>query len=733
MLDRMTSGAASRLTRGALWAGLAGAAWLGWAAPPPQTAEGTRQMAALLQETAARVDLAVIPYVVNDRRADFLARSLDQPRPLSEQLSFRFRYATELVHAGRSDAALAAIADLRRDAETISPQNWQKAGPMLLLLEAAALLRKGEQDNCSMANTAQSCLLPIRGEGIHRRTEGSTGAIRALQEVLALEPENLRARWLLNIAHMTLGGYPDRVPPELLIPPSVFASEHPLPRFPNVADQAGLDIHGLSGGAILDDFDGDGRLDLMVSAIGFDDQLRFLHNRGDGRFEDRTGASGLAGETGGLNLLQADYDNDGRVDALVLRGAWLGTEGRFPLSLLRNEGGGRFADVTRAAGLLRFAPTQTATWLDYDSDGWLDLFVGNESTPGAVHPCQLFHNERNGTFTERAAAAGVEVKAFVKGVVSGDYDGDGRPDLYVSVGGGDNLLFHNDGPGADPAGWRFTEVGRAAGVTAPQASFAAFFFDYDNDGRLDLYVAGYGANAEDVAADYLGLPTAGERPRLYHNRGDGTFEDVTRAARLDRVMPGMGLNFGDLDNDGWLDFYVGTGNPDLTTLVPNRMFRNDGGKAFQDVTTAGDFGHLQKGHAVCFGDYDEDGDQDIFAELGGAYTADTAHSALFANPGNANAWLRLTLEGVRSNRGAVGARIKVTADGPEGRRVVHRTVGSGGSFGASPLRQEIGLGPARRILDVEVSWPSGQTQRFAGLALRRRYHLREGSPEARKD
>jgi hypothetical protein len=690
-------------------------------------------MAALLKEKGDHVDLTVIPYVVNDRRADALARALDDPsRSLADQLSFRFRYATELVDAGRIDDALAAIAGLRRDAEAISPANWRKAAPMLLTLQAVALLRKGEQDNCNMANTRNSCLLPIRGAGIHIRTEGSSRAIAVLEEILGMDPANLRARWLLNIAHMTLGGYPDRVPPALLIPPRVFAPEHPLPRFTNVADDAGLDVYGLSGGAILDDFDGDGRLDLMVSAIGFDAQLRFFRNLGHGRFEDRTEAAGLTGETGGLNLVQADYDNDGRVDALVLRGGWLGTEGRFPLSLLHNDGGGRFTDVTEAAGLLRFAPTQTATWLDYDGDGWLDLFVGNESTPGAVHPCQLFHNEGNGTFTERAAAAGLDVVAFVKAVVSGDYDGDGRPDLYVSVGGGDNLLFRNDGPARDGAGWRFTEVGRAAGVTQPRASFAAFFFDYDNDGRPDLYVAGYGAMAEDVAADYLGLPNPGERPRLYHNRGDGTFEDVTRAAHLDRVMPGMGLNFGDLDNDGWLDFYVGTGNPDLSTLVPNRMFRNGGKGIFQDVTTAGDFGHLQKGHAICFGDYDDDGDQDVFEQMGGAYTADTAHSVLFANPGNANAWVALTLEGVRSNRSAIGARIHVTVEGDEGRRSLYRTVSSGGSFGASPLRQEIGLGAAKRIVAVDVSWPAtGQTQRFEGLQLRRRYRIREGRGEAR--
>src|SRR5205823_12826185 len=153
----------------------------------------------------------------------------------------------------------------------------------------------------------------------------------------------------------------------------------------------------------------------------------------------------------------------------------------------------------------------------------------------------------------------------------------------------------------------------------------------------------------DIAADYLGVPNQAELPRLYHNNHDGTFTDVTRAARLDKVLHGMGSNFGDLDNDGFLDFYLGTGNPDLSTLIPNRMFRNNEGKFFQDVTTSGGFGHLQKGHGVAFADLDNDGDQDILANLGGAYTGDIYRKALFENPGNSNRWLKLKLVGLQSN------------------------------------------------------------------------------------
>jgi hypothetical protein len=325
---------------------------------------------------------------------------------------------------------------------------------------------------------------------------------------------------------------------------------------------------------------------------------------------------------------------------------------------------------------------------------------------------------------------------FVKGVASGDYDNDGRPDIFVSVQGSEALLFRNHGPSPDGRGWRFRNVAREAGVGRPMASFGVLFFDFDNDAWPDIFVAGWGGfdartMAADVAADYLGLPTSAERGRLYRNNGDGTFEDLTRAAGLHKVVPAMGLNFGDLDNDGWLDLYLGTGNPDFGTLIPNRMFRNADGRRFQDVTTAGNFGHLQKGHAIAFGDVDNDGDQDVFEQMGGAFLADKAHSALYLNPGPRNHWLRLELQGVRSNRSAIGARVKVELTTASGTRHLYRTVGSGGSFGCSPLRAEIGLGDARGIASVEVFWPAtGKTQRLTGLRPDRGYRVVEDARSA---
>ena len=475
---------------------------------------------------------------------------------------------------------------------------------------------------------------------MHQAQRGSRLAIDQFRSILEQDPGNLTAQWLLNIASMTVGEYPAKTPEDWLIPAETFRAEAEITRFRDVAPQLGLARSGLAGGAAMEDFDGDGHLDIMASSSGLRDQIRFYRNNGDGTFTDRTAEAGLMGIVGGLNIIHADYDNDGHTDILVLRGAWMKRGGRHPLSLLRNNGKGGFDDVTESAGLLGFHPTQTAAWGDFDGDGWLDLYVGYESELEDAHPCQLFRNNQDGTFTDVAAAAGVADVSYVKAVVWGDYNNDGRPDLYVSRLGMPNALFRNEGPGSKPGSWRFTDVALAAGVEQPKDSFPAWFFDYDNDGWLDLFVSGWRApnSVADVAADYLGLPHEGETPRLYRNNRDGTFSNVTTAAKLNRLLVAMGANFGDVDNDGWLDFYLGTGAPDLAMLVPNRMFRNAEGRFFQDVTTSAGVGHLQKGHGIAFGDIDNDGDQDIYESMGGAYTGDVYWNTLFLNPGSGNHW-----------------------------------------------------------------------------------------------
>ena len=689
-------------------------------------------MAGRLAQLARDSDVQENPFM-NLERAERLRAALENSITPQEYFDLQPDYADELMKGGKAQESIQAFLELQKTAASgAAPPNARNRTFMLHHL-ALAYLRLGEQENCQAHHNTESCLMPIRGGGVHGRPRGSTEAMRILLEQLQEDPGDLEARWWLNIAAMTLGDYPENVPPQWLIPPSAFASDYDIKPFHDIATVLGVDVDDLAGGSIAEDFDGDGYLDIMVSSTGMHGPLRYFRNNVDGTFSERTAEAGLTGEVWSLNILQTDYDNDGHPDVLMLRGGWLGRAGHLPNSLLRNNGDGTFDDVTERAGLLSFHPTKTATWFDYDNDGHLDLFIGNEWTKRDPNPSELYHNNGDGTFSECAAASGLTVDCFVKGVASGDYDNDGRPDLYVSCRQEQNHLYRNDGPkpgGAGPKEWQFTDVSEAAGVTQPIKSFPTWFFDYDNDGWLDIFVSGYSSeSAGDFAADYLGLPHKGVKPRLYHNERDGTFKDVTRAAHLDRLLLTMGSNYGDLDNDGWLDFYLGTGNPNLGTLVPNRMFRNAGGRYFQDVTTSGGFGHLQKGHGVSFADFDNDGDEDVYEAMGGVYQGDNYRNVLYENPGHGNHWITLALQGVKSNRPGIGARIRVVVDTPGGPREIHRSVSTGGSFGCSPLRQHIGLGDARSITEVRVTWPtSGIVQTFRDVAMDAFYRVKEDEP-----
>jgi hypothetical protein len=234
-------------------------------------------------------------------------------------------------------------------------------------------------------------------------------------------------------------------------------------------------------------------------------------------------------------------------------------------------------------------------------------------------------------------------------------------------------------------------------------------------------------SVEETARTYLKLPHNANTLKLYRNRADGSFEDVTRRVGLDRVFMPMGANYGDIDNDGFLDIYLGTGNPSYGSLLPSVLLRNGEGNVFRDVTTSSGTGELHKGHGVAFADLDNDGDEEIVFEVGGATPGDAHALRLFENPGHGNAWIDLKLVGQKTNRAAIGARIAVTVENADGStRVVHRVVGSGGSFGASPLRQHLGLAKAVRIAAVDIWWPTSNTrQRFSDVAMNQSLQVTE--------
>jgi hypothetical protein len=706
---------------------------------PPQSsasyqAQSTKEMGELLLKLWDEQDVATDP-TKDTQRAEQLQMKLVGELSWKDELRTRWSLAENLLRAGDSAGAVKQLELIRKRCNELQVRLGSNSEAELGSLLALSYLRLGEQENCIQHHVQKSCIFPLVPEAAHTIKRGAQGAIREYGAILQRDPQNMLARWLINIAYMQLGQWPEAVPTYWLASPELYKSEYDIGRFNDVAAGAGVAVTGHAGGVAMEDFDGDGLLDLMISSSFPTEQLRFFHNNGDGTFAERTKEAGLTGEVGGLQIVAADYDNDGYPDLLVLRGGWWREHGKYPLSLLHNNGDGTFADVTKKAGLMSIHPTQTAAWADFDNDGWLDLFVGHEQTGAEKHPSQLFHNNHDGTFTEVGAANGLADLGFVKGVAWSDFNNDGWPDLYVSRKTQPNLLFRNDGPRdpkhPKPDHWKFTDVTAKAGVAEPLHSFATWFFDYDNDGWPDLFVAGYyNDTSNDIGAFELGLPYKAETPRLYHNNHDGTFTDVTKQVHLDRAILVMGSSFGDLDNDGWLDIYLGTGTSELEALLPNRMFRNNGGKDFQDVTTSGGFGHLQKGHAVAFGDIDNDGDEDIFEEMGGALPGDSYQSALYENPGHAGHWITLELQGVTTNRAAFGARIDVTAETPSGVRHIYRTVGYGSSFGGNPIRQHIGLGDATTLPQIEVTWPTSKTvQKFTNVGMDAAYHIKEDSPE----
>ena len=577
----------------------------------------------------------------------------------------------------------------------------------VIYFQGVTALRRGENDNCVMCRGESSCILPISPSAVHVNPTGSRQAITHFTEYLRQFPQDLEVRWLLNLAHMTVGEYPDQVDPRFRLELSgFFHSEFDIGRFRDVGHLVGVNRFNQAGGAIMEDFDNDGLLDIAVTSFDATMPLAIYANKGNGTFEDRSERAGVTRQLGGLVCYQTDYNNDGRMDIFIPRGAWLPWAVRP--TLLRNDGKSGFTDVTQDAGLLQPVNSNAAAWADFDNDGWIDLFVACERQLN-----RLYHNKGDGTFEEVATKAGVqgEPTRFGKGCTWIDIDNDGFPDLFVNNLEGAARLYHNAGNGT------FTDETATLGINGPYRGFSCWTWDYDNDGWQDIFATCYDRTLADVIKGIIGQPHGRYTNRLFRNLKGKGFENVTSEAGLNMVFATMGSNFGDFDNDGWLDMYLATGEPNLATLVPNRMFKNVGGRRFSEITGSSGTGHLQKGHAVACGDWDRDGDVDLFVETGGAVNGDKYHNVLFQNPGQGNHWLTVKLVGKKTNRGAIGARIKVVAAGAEPLSV-YRHVSSGSSFGASPLQQTIGLARAERVAELKIHWPtSGTTQVFRDIAV----------------
>jgi hypothetical protein len=495
----------------------------------------------------------------------------------------------------------------------------------------------------------------------------------------------------------------------------------PLLKFENVARQMGVNRLDGNGTCSWADYDGDRRPDLALAGSGT--FMALYRNEGD-RFRDVTDQAGLSKVPSGYSLNFVDYDNDGLPDLYVSLNGW---SGPMRNRLFRNLGNGKFQDVSQASGADDPGSGFVSVWGDLDNDGFLDFVVANGVLKDGSVP-QVYKNKRNGTFTNISKAAGIEEppEYGAIGAALGDYDRDGDLDILINgLGSASNRLYRNEGK------WRLVEVARKAGVVqAPHNGFVCFFLDYDNDGWPDILttsLAPWPAVVEGLKRSFFVASPQVVHPdsvRLFRNNGNGAFTDVTYQAKLYHPMGVMGAGVADVDNDGFIDLYFGTGDPQLTRLEPNRFFRNNGDGTFADLTAYVGFERPgNKGHGVTFIDIDEDGDLDIYAQLGGHYPGDHAENAFYRNlQANRNSWLEIDLVGTASNRFAVGAMLLAKT----GALTMLREVKGSEGFGSTnPYRVHFGLGKRETVDSLEILWPSGKRQKFESVAARRILEIRE--------
>jgi tetratricopeptide (TPR) repeat protein len=529
-------------------------------------------------------------------------------------------------------------------------------------------------------------------------------AARAFYQALQFRMNSVD-QWLLKVTLDQIKGPVPSLPKTLLFPvqePEIDVANPPLLAFEDMAPQLGIHHRNGNGTCAWGDIDGDGDLDLIVAGSGV--FIRVYRNDGD-KFTDVTAEVGLAKVPSGYSLNLIDYNNDGWLDLYLSLNGWSGPMRNM---LFHNEHG-KFVNVSKQSGADDPGSGFVSVWGDLDNDGWLDIVIANGVLQDGSVP-QIYRNNRDGTFTNVSKGAGIDEPHTYGaiGVALGDYDKDGRLDILIN--GRDsapNRLYHNDG------NWHFTEVAKKAGILQPPHNgFVCFFFDYNNDGWPDILttsLAPWEAVVEALKKGYSPPQRNALHPdasRLFRNNGNGTFTDVTFESKLFYPTGTMGAGVADVDNDGYVDVYLGTGDPQISRLEPNRFFHNNGNGTFADLTNYVGFARPgNKGHGVAFVDIDEDGDLDIFAQLGGHYPGDHVYNAFYRNlKGNQNNWLEVSLRGVKSNRFAVGAQLTVKA----GDLIVYREVKGSEGFGAtSPYRQHFGLGKKGKIDSLEIRWPSG--------------------------
>jgi tetratricopeptide (TPR) repeat protein len=545
---------------------------------------------------------------------------------------------------------------------------------------------------------------------LHRAGKFESAA-RAGSEALDADPGNERALSWLWLTAKRMGGYPDFVPAAHRMEMNV-GYEKASVQFEDIAAKIGLDKTSAGRGIAVFDYDNDGFLDVAIAAAHGGCNL--YHNNGDGTFTDVSVGSGIDASLNTFAIAVGDYNNDGYPDLFITRLGFFSGEGQ----LFRNNGDGTFTDVTEESGLKVWGPAFTAAWVDYDCDGRLDLFIANNL--GGLFdrktPNRLFHNNGDGTFTDVTEEAGLLSFWPTIGAAWGDYNDDGYPDLFISNAMGRSQLYRNNGNGT------FTDVSVEAGVDAHCIGSAAFWCDYDNDGRLDLMQISWSDHEDVIYTMRNGEgPPDGQPFRVYHNNGDGTFTLHNRDIGITGCWGSMSGNAGDFNNDGNMDLVLGNGSPRMDRLEPPILLENDG-KKFHNITFAAGLPFYGKGHGATFADLFGDGRLSVLLGAGGAYPGDLLTIRVFCPTKLPANYLNVRLVGVESNRSAIGARLSLAAGGHK----QYREVSGGSNFGCLPFEQHFGLASLDAVDSLDIRWPSGLRQHFESLPVNTTIQFTEG-------
>jgi hypothetical protein len=464
------------------------------------------------------------------------------------------------------------------------------------------------------------------------------------------------------------------------------------------------------------DLDGDGDYDLITGS--HDRGLRAYRQVNPLQFEPIHYAAGLATTVPLYGILILDFDRDGDNDVFLNHVGFstrvVPTSTRF----YRNRGNGTFEDATVEAGVHRFGHGFGLVALDYDKDGWIDVYVVNHDDPNV-----LYRNDQRGGFIDVTDVAGVDAVGGRRGrttsATSLDFDRDGWMDLYVGQRDvpddehptGNNHLFRNMGDGT------FVDVAEAAGVRGHGRDFVSSAGDVNGDNWTDLYIAtfNFGPN---------GHPETHDPNRLYLNNGDGTFRDASRESRTDYAFGTMGLGLEDHDNDGLLDIYVGTGGPFAQQIEDQIFYWNQTGDRFIDATVVKGLLDDARGHGISMFDFDRDGDLDIFSSMGGHSEGSEREDILYLNSGGPNHWLEVQLVGEDCPLEGLGARVILRS----GEREIWRWVCSSAGFDSFEVPHVwYGLGDADTIDRLEILWPCGRTQTVDRPAVDQHLQVEESS------